>query len=104
MRRKPCDAIKRKIRALELRIGVDHDGNIDRIRDAPEIGFHLRVGKRKVRFQNRQNAVGTELLIRDRLRQASDVEVEATPATTGTRPPAASIVACTTRERCELSR
>ena len=35
---------------------------------------------------------------------ASDVEVEATPATTGTRPRAASIVACTMSERCALFR
>ena len=35
---------------------------------------------------------------------ASDVEVEATPATTGTRPFAASIVVCTTAARCALLR
>ena len=35
---------------------------------------------------------------------ASAVEVEATPATTGTRPFAASIVVCTTAARCALSR
>ena len=35
---------------------------------------------------------------------ASTVEVEATPATTGTRPLAASIVACTTVRRCSRPR
>jgi hypothetical protein len=68
MGRKPRDAVKRKVGALELRIGVDHDGNVDRIRDAAKIGFDLRIGQRKICFQNRQNAIGAELLVRFRLR------------------------------------
>ena len=64
----PLDHVERQIRALELRIGVDHDGNIDRIRDRAEIGFDAGVGNRKIGFHDRQNAVGAELLIRPRLR------------------------------------
>ena len=68
MRCEPRDAIEREIRTLELRIGIDHDGNIDRIRNGAKIGFDLRIGQRKIRLQDRQNAVGAEFLIRLRLR------------------------------------
>ena len=78
--------IERQVRALELRIGVDHDGNIDRIGDGAEIAFDLRVAEREIRFQDRENAVGAEFLIGLGLRHRIRVEVEATPATTGTRP------------------
>ena len=62
MGREPRDDVEREIRALELRIGVDHHGNIDRVRDGAKIGFDLAVTERKIRFQDRQNAVGAELL------------------------------------------
>jgi hypothetical protein len=67
----PRNHIQREIRALELGIGVDHHGNVDRVRDAAEVGFDLRVGERKIRFEDREDAVGAEFLIgaglRDRI-------------------------------------
>ena len=64
----PRDHIERQIGALELRIGVDHDGNVDRVGNGAEIGFDLRIGEREIGFQDRENAVGAELLIGLRLR------------------------------------
>lgn len=64
----PLDAVEREVRALELRIGVDHDGDVDRLCNRAEIGFDLRIGKREIRLQDRQNAVGPARLIRFRLR------------------------------------
>ena len=51
-----------------MRIGVDDDGNIDRVGDGAKIGFDLRVAEREIRFQDRQDAVGAELLVGLRLR------------------------------------
>ena len=63
MGREPRDDIEREVGALELRVGVDHDGNVDGVGNGAEIGFHARIAKRKIRFQDRQNAVGTKPLI-----------------------------------------
>ena len=63
MRREPLDHIQRQVRALELRIGVDHDGDIDRIGNGTEVGFDLRLGERKIGFEDRQDTVGAALLI-----------------------------------------
>ena len=56
-----------------MRIGVDHHGNIDGIGNGTEIGFDLRIAEREIGFENRKNAVGTELLtglrLRDRIRR-----------------------------------
>ena len=68
MGREPRDHIQRQVRTLELRVSIDHHGNIDGVGDSAEIGFDLRVGDRKVRLQNCEDAVGTELLICLRLR------------------------------------
>ena len=104
MGREPRDHVKREIGALELRVGVDHDGNVNGVGNGAEVRFDLRVGDREIRLHDRENAVGAELLMRLCLATASAVDVEATPAMTGTRPFAASIVACTTVARCAWSR
>ncbi len=57
------DDVERQVRTLELRIGVDHHGNVDGVGDGAEIGFDLRVGEREIRFQDREDAVGAELFI-----------------------------------------
>ncbi|MEY9234755.1 hypothetical protein ABIF78_007078 [Bradyrhizobium japonicum] len=62
------DDVEREIGALELRIGVDDDGDVDGIRDAAEVGFDLGIGEREVRLQDRQNPVGAEPLVGLRLR------------------------------------
>ncbi len=64
MGREPGDHIEREIRALELRVGVDHDGNVDGVGDGAEVGFDLRIGDRKVRLHDRENAVGAKFLMR----------------------------------------
>jgi hypothetical protein len=61
MRREPGDDVERQVRALKLWIGVDHHGDIDRVRDSAEIGFDLRIAEREISFQDRQNAVDAEL-------------------------------------------
>ncbi len=68
MRRETRNHIQRQIGALELRIGVDHHGNIDRVRDGAKVRFDLRIAKREIRFQDGEDAVGTHLLIGPRLR------------------------------------
>ena len=73
MRGEPRDHIERQVGALELRVGVDHDGNVDGIRDGAEIGFDLRIRQREIGFEDGEDAVGAELLIglrlRDRIRR-----------------------------------
>jgi hypothetical protein len=63
MGRQPRDDVERQVRALELRIGVDHHGDIDRIGDGAKIGFDLGIPEREIRFHDCENAVGAELLI-----------------------------------------
>ena len=78
----------------KLRIGVEHDRNIDGVGDGAEIGFDLRVLEREVGFEDGEDAVGAEPLVGlAPASTASAVAVEATPAITGTRLPAASMVA-----------
>ena len=98
------DHVEREIGALELRIGIEDDRHIDRIGDGAEIAFDLRLGEREIGFENGENAGGAELLVAPRLVTASPVAVAATPATTGTRPAAASMVARTTSMRCTVRR
>jgi hypothetical protein len=45
VRGETLDDVERQVRALELRIGVDHDGNIDRIGNGAEIGLDTASGK-----------------------------------------------------------
>jgi hypothetical protein len=61
------DDVEREIGTLELRIGVDDDGNVHGIRDAAEIGFDLRIRQREVGLQDRQDSLGTEPLVGLRL-------------------------------------
>ena len=68
MRGEPLDHIQREVGALELRIGIDHDGNVDGIRDGAEVGFDLRVADREIRLHDRENAIGAEFLMRPCLR------------------------------------
>ena len=63
MRREPRDHVEREIAALELWIGVEHNRNIHRVGDGAKIGFDLRIFQRKVRFEDRENAVGAQALI-----------------------------------------
>ena len=62
------DRVERKVAALELRIGVEHDRNIDRVGDGAEVGLDLRVLEREIGFQDGEDAVGAEPLIVLRLR------------------------------------
>jgi hypothetical protein len=64
----PADDIETEIGALELRIGVDDDGNGDRVGDGAKIAFDLRIGKREISLENGQDAIGAELLIGSGLR------------------------------------
>ena len=64
----PCDDVEGEIGALKLRIGVDHHGNVDRVRDGAKVGFDLRVVDREIRLHDRQDAVGAKLLVSLRLR------------------------------------
>ena len=57
------DRVERKVAALELRIGVEHDRDVDRVGDGAEVGFDLRVLEREVGFEDGEDAVGAELLI-----------------------------------------
>src|SRR4030095_10736243 len=57
------DDVERQIRTLELRIGVDHDGNVDGIGNRAEIGFDAAVGQREVGFEDCENPVGAKLLV-----------------------------------------
>jgi len=63
MRRQICDDIERQVGALKLWIGVDDDGNVDRIGNGAKIGFDLGIAEREIGFENRKDAVGAELLI-----------------------------------------
>ena len=56
----PRNHIQREVRSLELRVGVHHHGNVDRIGNGAEIGFDLPVLERKIGFQDRKDAVGAE--------------------------------------------
>src|SRR5262245_22924208 len=67
MLRETRDYIERKVAALELWIGIEHNGNINRVSYCAKIGFDLRILERKESFEDRQNAVGTELLVGLRL-------------------------------------
>src|SRR5438270_14101771 len=67
MRGEPGYTIEREVRALELRIGVDLEGNINRIGKGAKIGFEPRVPKRKIGFPYRQDDLGPELSIRTAL-------------------------------------
>ncbi len=67
MRGQPRDDIERQVRALELRIGIDHDGNIDGIGNGTEIALDLRVADREIRFEDRENTIGADLLAGPRL-------------------------------------
>ena len=81
----PRDDVEGKVAALELRIGVEHHRNVDRVGDGAEVGFDLRILEWKIGFEDGEDAVGAERLIVHGLCDASAVDVEATPATTGTR-------------------
>ena len=63
MGREPRNDLDRQIRALKIWIGIDHDGNVDGVGDRAKISFHLSVLQREIRFQDREDAVGSELLI-----------------------------------------
>ena len=67
MLREPRDHVEREIAALELRIGVEHDRNVDRVGDGAKVGFDLRVLEREVGFEDGEDAVGAELLVDLRL-------------------------------------
>ena len=58
--REPLDHGKRKIGSLKLRIGVEHDGAGDGVRDRLEIGLDARVRDRKIGFEDREHAVDAE--------------------------------------------
>ena len=53
----PCDHIERKIAALKLWVGVENDGNFDRVGDRAKVRFDLRILKRKVGLENGEDAV-----------------------------------------------
>ena len=59
----PRDHVERQVAALELRIGVEHHRNVDRVGDGAEVGFDLRVLEREIGFENGEDAVGAELLV-----------------------------------------
>ena len=61
------DDVEREIGALELRIGIEDDRNIDGVGDGAEIAFDLRLGEREIGFENGENAAGAEFLVTPRL-------------------------------------
>jgi hypothetical protein len=93
------NGVEREVAASELWIGIKHDRDIDGVGDRAEIALDLRVLCRKMGLEDGQNAVDTEALVGFGCATALAVAVEATPTTTGTRPPAASIAAFTTISR-----
>jgi hypothetical protein len=100
----PRDHVEREVAALELRVGVEHDRDVDGVGNRAEVAFDLRVVEREIRFEDGEDAVGAEPLIVLACITASAVAVAATPATTGTRLRAASIAPATTAVRCARSR
>ena len=98
------DHVEAEVAALELRIGVERDRQIDRIGDGAEILFDLRILEREIGFEDGKDAVDAELLIMPRLLDRIGVEVAPTPAITGTRRAAASTVAATIAARCSRLR
>ena len=64
----PRDHVEGQVGALELRVGVEHDRNVDRVGDGAEVAFDLRVLEREIRFEDGEDAVGAEPLIGPRLR------------------------------------
>jgi hypothetical protein len=64
----PRDHVEREVAALELRIGIEHDRNVDGVGDGAEIALHLRIPEREVGFEDGENAVGAELLVAPSLR------------------------------------
>ena len=68
MGREPRDDVERQIGALELRIGIEHDRHVDGVGDGAEIILDLRVLEREIGFQDGENAIGAELVVKARLR------------------------------------
>ncbi len=58
----PLDHGKRKVRALEIRVGVEHDRERHRVRHRLEVGVDAVIGNRKVGFEDRENAVAADAL------------------------------------------
>jgi hypothetical protein len=83
---------------------VKHHRHVDGVGDGAKIGLDLRILEREIGFKDGEDAGSAEALVVRACATASAVAVAATPATTGTRPAAASIVVRTTAVRCSLSR
>ncbi len=59
--------VERQVRALELRVGVEHHRAGDRCRDGSEIGDDAVIGDGKIGFQHGENAGTAFFLERDGL-------------------------------------
>jgi hypothetical protein len=68
MLRELCDHIQREIAALEIRVGVEHDRNVDRVRNRAEVSLDLSILQREIRFEDREDAGRAHRLVIARLR------------------------------------
>ncbi len=67
MRREAGDDVEGEVAALELRVGVEHHGNVDGVGDGAEVAFDLGVLEREIGFEDGEDAGGAEALIMLRL-------------------------------------
>ena len=93
-----------KVAALELRIGIKHDRNVDRIGDGAEVSLDLRILEREIGFEDGEDAVGAEVLIVPRLRHRVGGGGRGNAGDYRHALSRASMVVCTTVARCSLSR
>ena len=75
---KPGDHIERQFAALKIRIGVEDDRQIDRVRDGAEIALDLGIPQRKIGFEDGENAggaaFGVSLRLGDRISDAGGTD------------------------------
>ena len=104
MRGEPGDDVEGQVAALELRVGVEHHGNIDRVGDGAEIALDLGILQREIRFENGENAGRSEPLVVPRLGDGIRSRGRGNAGDDRHAAAAASSVAATTAERCSRSR
>jgi hypothetical protein len=63
MRREAGDDVEGEVAALELRVGVEHHGNVDGVGNGAEVAFDLGVLEGEISFEDGEDAGGAEALI-----------------------------------------
>ena len=63
----PRDHVEREVGTLELGVGIEHDGNLDRVGDRAEIAFDCCVRQREIGFKDGEDTVGSQALTSLRL-------------------------------------